>query len=161
MGLKDWLAGSVAGAQSYGEVMGRQAREGGSALANAMTSAGLKPRFEPHSRLDLTSLAVDEQRLFKSLTTAMISYAYVVNTNGALQNMRRDNSDKFRNGFGQSITRSIVECGLYGSYEAGKEALLSYVRSVDSASASTVFNMKQPGSGDLLELLRCPVYPNV
>jgi len=36
MGLKDWIAGKVAGPQSYGDVMGRHAREHGSALGNVV-----------------------------------------------------------------------------------------------------------------------------
>ncbi len=36
MGLKNWLAGKVAGPQSYGDVMGRHAREHGSALGNVV-----------------------------------------------------------------------------------------------------------------------------
>lgn len=36
MGLRKWLAGNVAGPEGYGNFMGRQATEGGSALANAV-----------------------------------------------------------------------------------------------------------------------------
>ena len=173
MGLKDWLAGSVSGPQGYGSVMGRQAREGGSALANAMflshgsrpgqgpatifdtlaemEAAGFKPRYEELSRLDITSLTKDEQRVFKSLTTAMISYAFIVNSNGALQNMRQDNTSRFRNGLGPSLLQSTVDCGLFGDVEAARAALLSYIRLFASSSISTILNKAKPASGDLLE----------
>lgn len=173
MGLKDWLAGSVSGPQGYGSVMGRQAREGGSALANAvflshgsrsgggpatifetlaeMEAAGFKPRYDELSRLDITSLTLDEQRFFKSLTAAMISYAFMVNSNGALQNMRRDNTSRFRNGLGPSLLQSTVDCGLFGDIEAARTALLFYIRLFESSSISTILNREKPASGDLLE----------
>jgi hypothetical protein len=173
MGVKDWLARSVLGPQGYGSAMGRQAREGGSALANAvflshgsrpgggpaaifdtlpeMEAAGFKPRYEGLSRLDITSLTLDEQRFFKSLTMAMISYAFIVNSNGALQSMRRDNTSKFRNGLGPSLLQSTVDCGLFGDIEAARAALLSYIRLTESSSISTILNKEKPASGDLLE----------
>ena len=36
MGLKDWIAGSIAGPRAYGGTLGRQASDGGGALANAV-----------------------------------------------------------------------------------------------------------------------------
>lgn len=82
MGLKDWLAGKVAGPQSYGDVMGRHAREGGSSLANMvfmshgtgpnggpttifdtaadMIADGFKPRFVAKTEMALGSLNKDE-----------------------------------------------------------------------------------------------------
>src|SRR5713101_570331 len=111
MGLKDWIAGKVAGPQSYGDVLGRKARENGSVLANVlfmshgtmagegplaifdsveeMEAAGFEPRFEEITEMDPDSLSEDERLLFKNLQTAMISFAFIVNSNGALQNMRR------------------------------------------------------------------------
>jgi hypothetical protein len=171
MGLKDWLAGNVAGPQSYGEVMGRQAREGGSALANAvflsygkrpekahpiifdtlydMESTGLKSRYAPHAKLEVNALTVEEQQLLRNLSTSMISYAFLVNSNGALQNMRRDNTSKFRNGLGASLQNSMVSCGLFDNFEAAGDALLSYIRSMGSVSA--ILNTEKPASEDLLE----------
>jgi hypothetical protein len=95
MGLKDWIAGKVAGPQSYGDVLGRKARENGSALANVlfmshgsmacggptiifdtveeMEAAGFKPRFEEMTEMDLNFLSDEERLLFKNLQTAMIS----------------------------------------------------------------------------------------
>ena len=116
-----------------------------------MEAAGFKPRYEELSRLDLTSLTSDEQRFFKSLTAAMISYAFLVNSNGALQNMRRDNTSKFRNGLGPSLLQSTVDCGLFSDIEAARTALLSYIRLFESSSISTILNKEKPASGDLLE----------
>lgn len=173
MGLKHWLAGSVSGPKGYGGFMGRQARECGSALANTvflghgsapgggpttvfdtlpeMEAAGFKPRYEESSTLDLTSLTLDEQQFFKSLTAAMISYAFLVNSNGALQYMRRDNTSKFRNGLGPSLLQSEVDCGLFNDIEAARTSLLSYLSLIESSSISTVLNMQKPASGDILE----------
>ncbi len=100
MGLKDWLAGKVAGPQSYGDVMGRHAREHGSALANMvflshgtqpnagpgaifdtaadMQAAGFKPRFPEITEMTVESLDQDQQLLFKRLQVAMISFAFIV-----------------------------------------------------------------------------------
>jgi hypothetical protein len=173
MGLKDWLAGKVAGPQSYGDVMGRQAREGGSALANVvfishgaqptggpttifdtqaeMKAAGYKPRFSEIVEIDLDLLTKDEQSLFRSLQTAMISFAFIVNSNVALQYMRRENTSRFRNGLGPSLLRSMVECGLFDRIETAQSEVLSYANLVDSTSASTVLNMDKPAAGDVLE----------
>ena len=173
MGLKSWLAGKVAGPQSYGDVLGQQAREGGSALANTvfmghgtkpnggptiifdtaadMKAAGLKPRFEEIAEIDLAALTEEERLLFKNLQTAMISFAFMLNSNGALQIMRRENTSKFRNGLGRSLLRSMVDCGLFSKTEAAQAAVLSYVNSVDFGSTSNVLNMEKPASGDLLE----------
>ena len=173
MGLKDWLAGKVAGPQSYGDVMGRQAREGGSALANVvfishgtrttggrttifdtpaeMEVAGYKPRFTEIVEINFGSLTKDEQLLFKSLQTAMISFAFIVNSNAALQSMRRENTSKFRNGLGPSLLKSMVENHLFDRIETAQTEVLSYVNAVDSTSASTVMNMDKPASGDFLE----------
>lgn len=153
--------------------MGRQARENGSALANVvfighgkrpnggppiifdtaadMEAAGFKPRFEAIVKIELDSLTEDERLLFKSLQTSMISYTFIVNSNGALQNMRRDNTSKFHNALGPSLLQSMVDCGLFAKIEAAQAALLSYIKSIDSASTATVFNLEKPASGDLLE----------
>jgi hypothetical protein len=121
MGLKDWLAGKVAGPQSYGDVMGRHAREHVSALANIvllrhgtgpnggpveifnttaeMQAAGYKPRFSEITEMAeaqkvLGSLNKEERLLLMSLQVAMISFAYMVNSNAARQNMGPENSSK-------------------------------------------------------------------
>lgn len=173
MGLKDWLAGNVAGPQSYGDAMGRNAREGGgSALANVvfmshgarpnagpttifdtaadMETAGFKPRFTAITEIDLGSLTKDEQFLFRSLQTAMIPFAFIVNSNAALQYMRRNNTSKFRNGLGASLLRLMVDCHLFDRIETAQVEVLSYANSVP-ASAFTVLNKERPASGDLLE----------
>jgi hypothetical protein len=174
MGLKKWLAGKVAGPQSYGDVLGRHAREGGSALANMvfmshgtrpnagptiifdtvaeMEAAGFNPRFTEITEIDIGSLSIDEQLLLKSLQRAMISFAFIVNSNGALQYMRRDNTSKFRNGLGPSLLKSMVDCGLFERIETAQTEVLSYAESVDPPSSSTVLKIEKPASGDLLEL---------
>jgi hypothetical protein len=173
MGLKDWMAGKVAGPQSYGEVMGRQAREGGVALANVvfishgaqstgdrttifdtrseMEAAGYKPRFKEIVEVNFGTLTKDEQLLFRSLQTAMISFAFIVNSNAALQYMQRENTSKFRNGLGPSLLRSMVEYHLFDRIETAQTEVLSYANSVSSTSASSVLNMDRPASGDILE----------
>lgn len=173
MGLKDWLAGKVAGPQRYGDVMGRQAREGGSALANVvfishgvrpiggqttifdtpaeMEAAGYKPRFTEIVAIDSGSLTKNEQLLFRSLQTAMISFAFIVNSNAALQYMRRENTPKFRNGLVPSLLRSMVECRLFDKIETAQAGVLFYANTVNSASASIVLNVDRPASGDILE----------
>jgi hypothetical protein len=56
MGLKDWFAGNVAGPKSRGNALGRSAREGGSALGNAMFSShGSKPGNGPIAIFDTLS----------------------------------------------------------------------------------------------------------
>jgi hypothetical protein len=173
MGLKDWIAGNVAGPRSYGDALGRKARENGSALANVlfmshgtkvgegpavifdsteqMEAAGFEPRFEEMTEVAPDSLSEDERLLFRNLQTAMISFAFMVNSNGALQNMRRENTTKFRNGLGPSLLKSMVDCGLFDKFESAQASVLSYLDSVNSARPSTVLNMEKPGSGDLLE----------
>ena len=118
---------------------------------NEMEAAGFKPRFEAIKKINLDSLTGDEQLLFRSLQTAMISYAFMVNSNGALQNMRRDNTTKFRNGLGPSLLKSMVDCGLFDSMEKARIELLAYIKSFKSAPISTVFNLEKAASGDLLE----------
>jgi hypothetical protein len=173
MGLKDWLAGKVAGPQSYGDVMGRHAREHGSTLANMvflshgtgpndgpavifdttadMQAAGFKPRFSEITEIAVESLNKDEQLLFKTLQVAMISFAFIVNSNGALQNMRRENTSKFRNGLGPSLLKSMIDCGLFEKIETAQSEVLAYANSVTSAGTTAVLNMQRPASGDLLE----------
>lgn len=175
MGLKEWFAGKVAGPQSYGDVLGRHVREGGAALANMvfishgtspdagtaivfdtaadMKAAGFEPCFEETIEIVLASLTVEEQRVFKSLQTAMISFAFIVHSNAALQYMRRDNTSKFRNGLGPSLLHSMADCGLVSDVDAAKVAVLSYVETVDSTSAPVVLNIERPAAGDLLERL--------
>jgi hypothetical protein len=173
MGLKDWIAGTVAGPRSYGDVLGRKARENGSALANVlfmshgtmvgegpavifdstaqMEAAGFEPRFGEMTEIAPDSLSGDERLLFRNLQIAMISFAFMVNSNGALQNMRRENTSKFRNGLGPSLLKSVVDSGLFDKFESAQAAVLSYLDSANSARPSTVLNMEKPGSGDLLE----------
>ena len=173
MGVKDWFAGKVAGPQSYGDVMGRQARENGAALANVvfishgtrrnvgattifdtaadMEAAGFTPRFTEIVKLDLNSLTKDEQLVLRSLTTAMMSFAFIVSSNAALQYMTHDNTSKFRNGLGPSLLRSMVECRLFDRIEAAQAEVVSYANSMDSKSTSAVLNMERPGAGDVLE----------
>lgn len=172
MGLKDRMR-KVAGPRSYGRFMGRQAWEGSAALANMvfmshgtrpnggptvifdtsanMEAAGFKPRFPEITEIPLGSLSKDEQLLFRRLQAATVSFAFIVNSNGALQNMRRKNTSKFRNGIGPSLLKSAVECGIFDKIETAQSEVLSYVNSVSSAATSTVLNMESPGSGDLLE----------
>jgi len=173
MGLKDWWAGKVAGPRGYGDALGRNARKGGAALANLvfishgmrpdggsttifdtatdMERAGFKPRFADITPIDLASLTQDERLVFRSLQTAMISFAFIVNSNAALQYMRRENTSKFRNGLGPSLLRSMVECGLFDRIETAQTEVLSYAKSIDSVLTATVFNMEKPASGDVLE----------
>jgi len=173
MGLKDLIARYVAGPKIYGDGLGRHAREEGSALATTllwshgtmpqggqttifdtfadMEAAGFTPRFKERAA-DLTSLTVDEQLLFKNLQTAMISFASTVNTNGAMNYMRQENASKFRNGFELSLLQSMVDCGLVGSIEAAKAAVLSLRRNIDFTLTSMVLNTEKPASGDILEL---------
>jgi hypothetical protein len=171
MGLKDWFAGNVAGPKGCGNALGRSAREAGSALGNAMFSShGNKPAngsimifdsvsdiqsagFEPYSEtpqtIELTSLNEAEQSLLKNLHVAMISYVFIVNSNAALQYMRRDNTSKFRNGLGPSLLQSTVDCGLFDNVELARAAVMSYVNSLPPIP--TVLNMERPGFEDLLE----------
>lgn len=171
MGLKDWFAKNVAGPTGYGQALGRPAREAGSALGNALFSShGSKPGnasitifdtmpdmqsagFEPYSptprKIELTSLDGADQTLLKSLHIAMISFVFVVNSNAALQYMRRDNTSKFRNGLGPSLLQSTVDCGLFGDVESARAAVMSYVTALPQIQ--TVLNMERPGSEDLLE----------
>ena len=171
MGLKD-LLGRMAGSQSYGSAMGRQAWEGGSALANMvfmshgtgpkaqtaifdtaeeMRAVGFNPRYAEITRIELSTLSPEEQLLFRSLQIAMVSFAFIASSNGALQNMRRDNTSKFRHGLGPSVLSSMVDSGLCDRTETAQAELLSYANAVSSAGASTVLNLEKPGAGDLLE----------
>lgn len=153
--------------------MGRQASEGGSALANAVfLSHGTKPRGGPPAifeslsemeeagftarygeslRADLALLTADERLVFKGLSVAMISYVFVASSYKALKTMRRDNTSKFRNGLGPSLLQSTVDCGLFSGIEPARSALLSYTDLADSSSVPVLFNMEKPASGDLLE----------
>jgi len=171
MGLKDWFAGNVAGPKSYGNALGRSAREGGSALGNAifsshgskpgngpiaifdtlsdMQSAGFDPFLETPKPIELALLSQAEQSLLKNLHVAMVAFVFIVNSNAALQYMKRDNTSKFRNGLGPSLLQSTVDCGLFDNVESAQSAVMSYVTSLPPLP--TVLNMERPGSGDLLE----------
>jgi len=173
--LKDWLAGKVAGPHAYGNTMGPPAREGGFALANVvfmshgthpvggptsmfdseaeMKAAGFIPRFAEITRIDLEKMTTEELAVFKSLQTAMISFAFILNSNGALQYMRRDNTSKFRNGFGPSLLKSMVDWHLYENIEGARAELSSYVESFEAARIPYVLNIDKPACGDLLEHL--------
>jgi len=173
MGLKDWFAGKVAGPHAYGNTMGPPAREGGSALANVvfmshgthpvggptsifdseeeMKAAGFIPRFAEITCIDLEKMTTEELAVFKSLQTAMISFAFILNSNGALQYMRRDNTSKFRNGFGPSLLKAMVDCHLYENIEGAQAKLLSYVESFEATRIPSVLNIDKPACGDLLE----------
>lgn len=171
MGLKDWFAGNVVGPKGYGNALGRTAREAGSALGTAMfsshgskqengpimifdtlsdmQSAGFKPYSETPRTVELSSLHETERTLLKNLHVAMVSYAFIANSNAALQYMRRDNTSKFRTGLGPSLLQSTVDCGLFDNVEAAQVAVMSYVDSLPPIP--TVLNMERPGSEDLLQ----------
>ena len=169
--MKDWLAGSVSGPKGYGHAMGRQARENGSALANVvfishgarpnggqitifdtaaeMQKSGYKPRFTEIVEIDLALLTKDERLLFRSLQTAMIGFAYVINFNGAFQYMRREKAREFLHGLGPSLIRSMVDCHLFDKIEEARTQVSSYGDLVNRPFV--VLNMEKPGSGDILE----------
>jgi hypothetical protein len=173
MGLKDWLVKTVVGPQRYGEVMGREAREGGSDLANAvfishgvhfakgqnavldtpieMEAMGYKRRFTEIVEIDFALLTNDEQLLLGSLQTAMISFAFIVYSNAALQYMRRENTTMFRKGLWPSLLTSMIKFRLFDRIETAQTEALSYIHMVDSASVLTVLNVDRPASGDVLE----------
>jgi hypothetical protein len=172
MGLKDWLA-KGSGPKGYGNALGGPTREAGSALANIvfmshgiepngspttifdtaadMEAAGFAPRFQEIIEIDLPSMTLEEQLLFRNLQTAMISYAYMVNSNGANQYMRRDNSSKFHKGLVPSLLRSMVHYGLFSKVEAAQTAVTPYVSWSDAARLCVILNMEKPASSDLLE----------
>ncbi len=114
-----------------------------------MQLAGFKPYSEKPQMIELTSLSETERSLLRNFHVAMLSYVFMVNSNAALQYMRRDNTSKFRNGFGPSLLQAIVGCGLFNDVESARVAVASYVSSLPPVS--TVMNMERPGSGDLLE----------
>jgi hypothetical protein len=173
MGLKDWFAGKVAGPEVYGNTMGPQAREGGSALANMvfmshgthvvagppcifeseaeMRGAGFTPRFAEIRNVDLQKTFGEELAIFKNLQAAMLSFTFILNSNSALQFMRRDNTSKFRNGFGASFLKSIVDYHLYENIEDARAEISSYIKSFETAGIRSVLDMEKPASGDLLE----------
>lgn len=173
MGLKDWFAGKVLGPHTYGNTLGPPTREGGSALANVvfmshgnhpvggptsifdseaeMKAAGFIPRFAEITRVDLGKMTIGKLAVFKSLQTAMISFAFILNSDGALQYMRRDNTSKFRNGFGPSLLKSMVDCHLYENIEGARAELSSYIESFEAARIPSVLNIDKPACGDILE----------
>jgi hypothetical protein len=175
MGLNDWLAKNVSGPKGYGVALGRPAREAGSALGNAvfsshgkktetgpivifdnvseMQTAGFDPYSTTPQSIELTSLNEAEQSLLKNLHVAMISFVFIVNSNAALQYMRRDNTSKFRNGLGPSLLQSSVDCGLFDKVDSARAAVMSYVTSLPPITS--VLNMERPGSEDLLEHFIC------
>jgi len=116
-----------------------------------MEAEEFQVRYEELPRLDIRSLTEEEQQLFKCLTVAIISYAFIVTSNAAFQNMRRDNTSKFRKGLGPSLLQSTVDCGLFDNTNAAQAALLFYVRLFESSSISRILNKEKPASGDLLE----------
>lgn len=172
MGLKKWLA-KVSGPKGYGNVLGPPTIETGSALANIvfmshgiepnggpttifdtaadMEAAGFAPRFQKITQIDLVSMTLEEQLLFKNLQTAMIAFAYMVNSNGADQYMRRDNSSKFRKGLVPSLLRSMVHRGLFSKDEAAQTEITPYLASSDAAQIRVILNIEKPASSDLLE----------
>lgn len=82
---------------------------------------------------------------------AMVSFSFIVNSNAALKNMRRENSSKFRNGLGPSLLNSMVGSGLFEKVDTARSELLSYAKGASTSQATTVLNVQRPGSGDLLE----------
>jgi hypothetical protein len=155
--------------------MGRHAREHGSALANMvfmshgarqgggvaavfdtaaeLQAAGFKPRYQEVTEIELSSLSEEQQLLFTSLHVAMISFAFVVNSNAALQNMRPESASKFRDGLGPSLFQSMANCGLVHGAEGARSAVLAHAKSAMSAGARTVLNLQRPASEDILEHL--------
>lgn len=173
MGIKDWLVRNIAGPQRYGEIVGREAREAGSGLADAvfishgsrvtesrttifdspieMEAAGYKRRFTEIVEIDFGSLTKDEVLLLRSLHAAMISFAFIIYSNAALQYMRRENTTMFRKGLWPSLLASMVKFRLFDRPETAQTEALSYVNMVDVASILNVLNMDRPASGDVLE----------
>lgn len=173
MGTKDWFAGKVAGPCAYGNAMGPQAREGGSALANIvfmshgthpvegtpiifeseteMKAAGFVPRFPEITNIDIQRMTGEELSVFRSLQTAMTSFVFILNSNGALQTMQRDSTSKFRNRFGPSFLKSMVDCHLVKNIEDAQTQLLSYIGSFEKAQIQSILNIDKPACGDLLE----------
>jgi hypothetical protein len=174
----------MAGPQSYGDAMGRQAWEDGSTLANMvfmshgagpkgrqtamfdtaeeMRAAGFNPRYPEITELALGSLSGDEQLLLKRLQITMVSFAFIVNSNGALQSMQKDNASKFLAGLGPSVLRSMVDSEFCDGIETAQSEVLSEASSVSSAGSSTVLNLEKPGAGDLLEhfILKAVIAPS-
>lgn len=173
MGLKTWFAGKVAGPQAYGNTMGPHAREAANALGNMvflshgthtvagptlivdspadMKAAGFIPRFVEIEAIDIKTLSGEELAVFTNLHKAMLAFVFIMNSNAALNYMRRNNTSKFRNGFGPSFLKSTVDHHLHKSIDEARSELLSYIGSFESARIQSVLNMDKPASGDALE----------
>jgi hypothetical protein len=173
MGVKTWFAGKVAGPQIYGNTMGPHARERANALANMvflshgthsvpgrtlvvdspadMKAAGFTPHFVEIQAIDIKTLSREELAVFTNLHKAMSAFVFIMNSNAALNYMRRDNTTKFRNGFGPSFLQSTVDHHLYKNIDEARRELLSYIAPFESAGIRSVLNMDKPASGDALE----------
>ncbi len=173
MGLKNWFAGMVAGPQLYGNTMGANAREGVNGLTNMiflshgtqttkgqtvilespahMRAEGFTPRYDEIEAINIETLAGQELVVFQNIHRAMLAFVFILNSNAALNYMRRDNTSKFRNGFGPSFLQSAVAIQLFKTIDEARTDLLSYIGSFESARLQFVLNRDKPGSGDALE----------
>jgi hypothetical protein len=183
MGLRDWIAGNVAGPRAYGKALGRQtAMEGGRGLANSaffnhgarpkesdssglpaifdtvseMEAAGFKHRYDDTFHIVGALLSADEKVLCRNLHAEMVPFVYLVISSITWSVMQRDKSAQFCDGLTDSVSRAMADCGLYGSQKEASEALLSYRRLYEAAS-NPVILASNPASGDFLEysLIRC------
>jgi hypothetical protein len=184
MGLRDWIAGNVAGPRAYGKALGRQTvMEGARGLSNSaffnhgarpkesdasvrpgifdtvsdMEAAGFKHRYEETFKIVIPFLPLDEQVLCRNLHEGMVPYTYLLVSSIASSFMQRDNSARFCDGLTLSVSRAMADCGLYPHHAAAREALLSHMRLYEAASNSAILDAANPACGDFLEscLLRC------
>lgn len=174
MGLKNWFAGKVAGPQVYGSAMGANAREGANGLTNMiflshgtqatkgrpvivespaeMRVEGFAPRYDEIQAINIDMLAGEELIIFQNIHKAMFAFLFILNSNAALNYMRRDNTSKFRNGFGPTFLKSAVDIQLFKTIDDARSDILSYIGLFQSVRLQSVLNMDKPGSGDALEL---------
>ena len=173
MGLKNWFAGMVAGPQLFGSTMGANAREGVNGITNMiflshgtqttkgrpvildspdqMRAEGFTQRYDEIEAINIETLSRQELEVFQNIHRAMLAFVFILNSNAALNYMRRDNTSKFRNGFGPSFLQSAVAIQLFNTIGEARTDLLSYISSFESARLQFVLNMDKPGSGDALE----------
>jgi hypothetical protein len=165
MGIKNWFANTVAGADAYGESMGRSTAEQGLALgrvlylghgtskanhgihlfddAETMVVNGFYPYCsDPEKKPPLEN----SSRLSALTRAAGVAFAARVAMNAANCFTKKDNLSKFRRSIGAGNTAYLKE----NCPELRMDLVVEYVNLEAPPTVSSVLDFKAPGTDDLL-----------
>ena len=167
MGLKDWLAKSVAGVSGYGEVMGREAVKNGVALGRRLylghgtrATANKVIVFEDAERLKSDGFKLycdnpnqispmeDTSELSKHTRACGIALAAQCAITASTSLMTAQNADTFCRSLGGAARAEV------GQFDTGIgfDLIMHYLKLPRPQGVSQVLDFEHPGTNDLLSV---------